>query len=146
MDKCNFPAICMVTWYVHGFIKSYVLQVLCLCLSSIKVHTLTRLSSIKVHTLTLGMFIADLQIVAGNKSVIFLFLLIFIFTKLLALLAQLNAHPTGDQEVAESIPAGLTKFFHGDWSWNIVYGHSLPSADSRRATVNFWPKNMHNTG
>ena len=28
--------------------------------------------------------------------------------------AQLNARPTGDQEVAGSNPAGLTTFFHGD--------------------------------
>ena len=26
-------------------------------------------------------------------------------------------------------------FFRGDWSWNIFYGHSLPSADSRRAVA-----------
>ena len=26
------------------------------------------------------------------------------------------------------------------------YGHSLPSADSRRAIVSFWQKNVHNTG
>ena len=37
-------------------------------------------------------------------------------------------------------------FFRGDWSWNIFYGHSLPSADSRRAVVSFWRKNVHNTG
>ena len=29
---------------------------------------------------------------------------------------------------------------------NIFYGHSLPSADSRRAVVSFWRKNVHNTG
>ena len=34
----------------------------------------------------------------------------------------------------------------GDWSWNIFYGHSHPSADSRRAVVCFWRKNVHNTG
>ena len=34
----------------------------------------------------------------------------------------------------------------GDWSWNIFYGHSLPSADSRRAFVSFWQRNVHNTG
>ena len=27
-----------------------------------------------------------------------------------------------------------------------LYGHSLPSADSRRAVVSFWQKNVHNTG
>ena len=32
------------------------------------------------------------------------------------------------------------------WSWNIFYGHSLPSADSRRAVVSLWRKNVHNTG
>ena len=37
-------------------------------------------------------------------------------------------------------------FFRGYWSWNIFYGHSLPSADSRRAVVSFWRKNVHNTG
>ena len=40
----------------------------------------------------------------------------------------------------------LATFFRGDWSWNIFYGHSLPSADSRRAVVSFWRKNVHNTG
>ena len=29
---------------------------------------------------------------------------------------------------------------------HIFYGHSLPSADSRRAVVSFWRKNVHNTG
>ena len=28
----------------------------------------------------------------------------------------------------------------------IFYGHSLPSADSRRAVVSFWRKNVHTTG
>ena len=43
-------------------------------------------------------------------------------------------------------PAGVATFFRGDWSWNSFYGHSLPSADSRRAFVSFWWKNLHNTG
>ena len=43
-------------------------------------------------------------------------------------------------------PAGSATFFRGDWSWNIFYGHSLPSADSKRAVVSFWQKNVHNTG
>ena len=38
-------------------------------------------------------------------------------------------------------PPRSATFFHGDWSWNIFYGHSLPSADSRRAVVSFWRKN-----
>ena len=28
-------------------------------------------------------------------------------------------------------------------SWRLVYGHSLPSADSRRAVVSYWRKNVH---
>ena len=43
-------------------------------------------------------------------------------------------------------PSRSATFFRGDWSWNIFYGHSLPSADSRRAVVSFWRKNVHNTG
>ena len=43
-------------------------------------------------------------------------------------------------------PPRSATFFHGDWSWNIFYGHSLPSPDSRRAVVSFWRKNVHNTG
>ena len=42
-------------------------------------------------------------------------------------------------------PPRSATFFRGDWSWNIFYGHSLPSADSRRAVVSFWRKNVHNT-
>ena len=43
-------------------------------------------------------------------------------------------------------PPRSATFFRGDWSWNIFYGHSLPSTDSRRAVVSFWRKNVHNTG
>ena len=43
-------------------------------------------------------------------------------------------------------PPRSATFFRGDWSWNIFYGHSLPSADSRRAVVSFWRKNVHSTG
>ena len=43
-------------------------------------------------------------------------------------------------------PPRSATFFRGDWSWNIFYGHSLPSAVSRRAVVSFWRKNVHNTG
>ena len=54
--------------------------------------------------------------------------------------------PTGDQEVAGSTPAKVDNIP----SWRLImkyfYGHSLPSADSRRAVVSFWQKNVHNTG
>ena len=40
----------------------------------------------------------------------------------------------------------LATFFCGDCSWSIFYGHSFPSADSRRADISFWRKNVHNTG
>ena len=63
-----------------------------------------------------------------------------------ALVAQLDARLTGDQEVAGSTSARSATFFHGDWSWNAFYGHSLPSADSRSPVVSFWRKNVHNTG
>ena len=43
-------------------------------------------------------------------------------------------------------PPRSATFFRGDCSWNIFYGHSLPSADSRKAVVSFWRKNVHNTG
>ena len=62
------------------------------------------------------------------------------------MVAQLDVRPTGDQEVVISTDTGSATFFHGDWSWNIFYGRSLPSADSRRAVVSFWQKNVLNTG
>ena len=52
--------------------------------------------------------------------------------------------PTGNHEAMCLIPAMfdnilsqrlILKYFLRDWSWNIFYGHSLPSADSRRAVV-----------
>ena len=61
-------------------------------------------------------------------------------------MAQLDAHSTGDQEVAGSTPTGSATFFRGDLRLNIFYDPSLPSADSRRAVVSFWQKNVHNTG
>ena len=57
-------------------------------------------------------------------------------------MAQLDACPTGNQEVAGSTPAAVGNIR----SWNIFYGHSLPSADLKRAVVSFWQKNVHNTG
>ena len=59
--------------------------------------------------------------------------------------AQLDAGPTGDQVVAGSSTAGSATSFRGDCSWNVFFGHSLLSVDSRRAVVSFWRKNVHNT-
>ena len=61
-----------------------------------------------------------------------------------ALVAQLDALLTDDQEVAGSTPAGLATFFCGDMIIYFFCGHSFPSADSRRAVVSFWRKNVHN--
>ena len=38
--------------------------------------------------------------------------------------------------------SGLAPFFRWGWSWNLFYGHSLPSADSRREVVSYVRKNM----
>ena len=43
---------------------------------------------------------------------------------------------TGFRKLRVQSPLGLATFFHG----NIFYGHSFPSADSRRALVSFWQK------
>ena len=50
--------------------------------------------------------------------------------------------PTGDRKSRVQPPPRSAIFFRGD----IFYGHSLPSAHSRRAVVSFWRKNVHNTG
>ena len=39
--------------------------------------------------------------------------------------------------------SGPATFFRGDWSWNHFYGHSLPTADSSRAVVSYWQKDVH---
>ena len=36
--------------------------------------------------------------------------------------------------------------FHGDWSWNNFYSHSLPSSDSRMAVVSYWWKHVNLLG
>ena len=56
--------------------------------------------------------------------------------------AQSDGHPSGMWTVAGPISCPAT-FFHGDWSSNNFYGHSLPSADSRRAVFSYWRKNVH---
>ena len=54
-------------------------------------------------------------------------------------MAQLDACPTGDQEVVGSTPAGLATFFHGDMIINtfkvilsLLRGLSLPSKNVLR--------------
>ena len=37
----------------------------------------------------------------------------------------------------------LYRVFRGDLSWNLFYGHSPPYADSKRAVVGSWRKNLH---
>ena len=58
-------------------------------------------------------------------------------------MVQLDACPTGDQEVAGSIPYGSATFFGGDL---IINDQSLPVIDLKRAVVSFWRKNVHITG
>ena len=67
--------------------------------------------------------------------------LVYISERVLKLLQSLETRRSRVQP-----PPRSATFFRGDWSWNIFYGHSLPSADSRRAVVSFWRKNVHNTG
>ena len=58
---------------------------------------------------------------------------------------QSTNHRSSRRSRVQPPPKSAT-FFRGDWSWNIFYGHSLPSTDSRRAIVSFWRKIVHNTG
>ena len=62
---------------------------------------------------------------------------------MLASVAQLDVHPTGDQEVMDSTtPAGsFVEIDHEIFSAVI-----LSSTDLRKAVVSFWQKNVHNTG
>ena len=60
-----------------------------------------------------------------------------------ASVAQLDVRPSGDKEISGSTPAGrqdsiveIMKYFL----------RSFYSADSRRAVVSVWRKNVHNTG
>ena len=54
-------------------------------------------------------------------------------------MGQYDAHLTSDQEVAASILLGQATFFHEYF----LLSFSLSSADSRRAVVSFWLKNVH---
>ena len=61
-----------------------------------------------------------------------------------ASVAQLDAHPTEDQEVG-FYPCQAGNIL----SWRFVVKYFLqsfsPFADTRRAVVSFWRKNVHNT-
>ena len=54
-----------------------------------------------------------------------------------AKVAQLDACPTGDHEVAGSIPAGSGNILSCRLIMEYFYGNYLPFADSRRAVVSF---------
>ena len=55
--------------------------------------------------------------------------------------AQSNARPTGNQEVAGSIPAGSEIFCRLYEIFSTII--FLPFADSRREVVSIWWKNVH---
>ena len=59
--------------------------------------------------------------------------------------ARFDMRPTDDQEVAGSTPAGRQHSFV-EIDHELFCTVTLPSADSRRAIVSFWRKNVHNTG
>ena len=48
-----------------------------------------------------------------------------------ASVAQLDVHLTGEEEVVGLTPTESATILE-IWSWNIFYGHSVPSADSRK--------------
>ena len=56
--------------------------------------------------------------------------------------ARSEASSLGMQAAPSSIPMSGT-FFRGDLIMNTFYGHSPSSADSRRAVVSYWRKNVH---
>ena len=58
------------------------------------------------------------------------------------IVAQSGASLTANQGVAGSSPGPAT-YFRGDLSWNNFYGHSPPSADSRRVDASFWRQCVH---
>ena len=61
-------------------------------------------------------------------------------------MAQLDARPIDDQEVAGSTPAKVGNILLWRFDHEIFSTVILPSDDSRRAVVSFWRKNVHNTG
>ena len=58
-------------------------------------------------------------------------------------MAQSDARPTGDQEVQGSISAMSGNIFFVEIDHEIFSMVILPYADSRRAFVSFWQKNVH---
>ena len=66
--------------------------------------------------------------------------------------AQSNARPTGDRGGGGGGGRGFyprrvlqhsyVEIGH-EISWNIFYGHSRPSAESKNAIVSFWLRNVH---
>ena len=64
------------------------------------------------------------------------------FTWRPGVVARSEACPLGMQAAPNSIPTSGT-FFRGDLVMKKFYGHSLSSADSRRAVVSYWRKNVH---
>ena len=68
-----------------------------------------------------------------SKSTLITNLIWDLKASMLASVFEWNAHPTGDQEVADSISA-----WSGDGFWNIFYSHPLPLS---LAVVSFWRKN-----
>ena len=64
--------------------------------------------------------------------------------------AKIDVVPSAASLIIKALkepPRDRKKVKHGMTLWyDSFYGHSLPSADSRRAVVSFWQKNVHNTG
>ena len=60
-----------------------------------------------------------------------------------ASVVQLDARPTGDQEVTGSTPAKVGNIL----SWRLIMKYFLRSFSTFRwFKVSFWQKNVHNTG
>ena len=61
-----------------------------------------------------------------------------------ALVAHSDARSTGDQGVAGSIPAGTGNILSRRLIMEYFLPSFAPSADSKRAVISFWHKNVHN--
>ena len=60
--------------------------------------------------------------------------------------APVTFAPAGAMTPSAEFLSSVCKYFENAVFEHIFYGHSLPSADSRRAVVSFWRKNVHSTG